>query len=159
MFEESYLEKSLKYDYHGNKYSLFIGGLDPGTSEVEITKNIENIGVTDTIDVKILRDEHLESKRYAEVHFFSVESVQRIKSGYIDHKNVFSFNKTSKTCLEKNYRKSQTSSKNVLDSKPKTVKNSSRIQQLSASSIEEKVTEKLDDQQKELNAGSICDKN
>ena len=108
MFEESYLEKSLKYDYHGNKYSLFIGGLDPGTSEDELMENIESIGVTDIIDVKILKDERLKSKRYAEVHLYSVESVQRIKSRYIDHKNVFSFNKTSKIYLEKNYRKSQT---------------------------------------------------
>ena len=120
MFEESYLEKSLKYDYHGNKYSLFIGGLDPGTSEVEIVKKIENVVVTDIIDVKIQRNEHLESKRYAEVHLFSIECVQRIKSGYIDHENVFSFNESSKICLEKNYRKSQTRSKDVSGLKPKT---------------------------------------
>ena len=120
MFEETYLDKSLKYDYHGNKYSLFIGGLDPGTSEDEIVKNIESIGVTDIIDVKIQRNELLESKRYAEVHLFSIESIQRIKSGYIDHKNVFSFNKSSKSFLEKNYRKLQTRSKDVSDSKRET---------------------------------------
>ena len=120
MFEESYLDKSLKYNYHGNKYSLFIGGLDAGTSEVDIVKKIENIGVTDIIDVKIQRNELLESKRYAEVHLFSIESVQRIKSEYIDYKNVFSLNKSSKIFLEKSYRKQQTRVKDVSDSKRET---------------------------------------
>ena len=120
MFDESYLDKSLKYDYHGNKYSLFIGGLDPGTSEDELMENIESIGVTDIIDVKIQRNELLESKRYAEVHLFSIESVQRIKSEYIDYKNVFSLNKSSKIFLEKSYRKQQTRVKDVSDSKRET---------------------------------------
>ena len=75
--EKSYLDKSLKYDYHGNKYSLFISGLDPGKIEVEIAKQIENIGVTDIIDVKMQNNKFLES--YAEVNLFSIESVQRKK--------------------------------------------------------------------------------
>ena len=100
MFEESYLDKSLKYDYHGNKYSLFIGGLDPGTSEVEIVKKIENIGVTDLVDAKIQRNKFLESKRYAEVHLFSIESVKLVKLRYPGKKNVFPFNAKSKKFLE-----------------------------------------------------------
>ena len=120
MFDESYLDKSLKYDYHGNKYSLFIGGLAPCMSEDELMENIESIGVTDIIDVKIQRNELLESKRYAEVHLFSIESVQRIKSEYIDYKNVFSLNKSSKIFLEKSYRKQQTRVKDVSDSKRET---------------------------------------
>ena len=83
MFEESYLKKLIKHDYHGNKYSLFIGGLDPGTCEDKIVKKIESIGVADIIDVKIQRNEHLESKRYAEVHLFSTESVERIRENIV----------------------------------------------------------------------------
>ena len=98
--EDFLLDKSLKYDYHGNKYSLFIGGLDPGTSEVEIMKNIENIGVTDIIDVVVQRNNLLESKRYAEVHLFSIDSVKLIQDKYPGQKNVFSFNTKSKIFLE-----------------------------------------------------------
>ena len=103
IFEESYLDKSLKYNYHGNKYSLFIGGLKLGTSEVDVVKKIESIGITDIIDVKIQRNEHLESKRYAEVHLFSIESVQRIKRKYMYYKNVYSFTKKARRYLEKRY--------------------------------------------------------
>ena len=87
--EKSYLDKSLKYDYHGNKYSLFISVLDPGKIEVEIAKQIENIGVTDIIDVKMQNNKFLES--YAEVNLFSIESVQRIKKEYICSENIFPF--------------------------------------------------------------------
>ena len=46
-------DPSLKYDYNGNKYSLFIGGLDRDTCEDDLVKKIKNIGVTEIINVKL----------------------------------------------------------------------------------------------------------
>ena len=87
-------DPSLKYDYHGNKYSLFIGGLNHDTCENDIVKEFENIGVTDIIDVKLNKDECL--NKYAEVNLFSINSVEIVKEKYPDKKNVFSYNKPSK---------------------------------------------------------------
>ena len=100
MSSEQHLNKSLKYSYYGNKYSLFIGGLDPLTSEVEIVREIESIGVTDIIDVKIQTHGILLSKRYAEVHLFSTLSVEIIKNKYPNCENVISFTAANKNFLD-----------------------------------------------------------
>ena len=88
------VDPSLKYDYKGNEYSLFIGGLNHDTSEDDIVKKIENIGVLDIIDVKLSSNKYQE--KYAEVSLFSKQSVETIKESYTDKENVFSYNKSSK---------------------------------------------------------------
>ena len=115
MFEEFYMDKTLKYNYNGNKYSLFIGRLNLSMSEDDIIKKIESNGVTDIIDVKIQRNEQLESKRYAEVHLFSIKSVQRIRREYNRYKNVYSFTKKARRYLEKRYGNPNKMSKDVAD--------------------------------------------
>ena len=86
--EDFQLDKSLKFDYHGNKYSLFIGGLNPNTDEDAIVEKIQQIGVTEIIDVKIIRDKRSYSKRYAEVNLFLINSVKIMKDKYSNCKNV-----------------------------------------------------------------------
>ena len=87
-------DPSLKYDYHGNKYSLFIVGLKHDTCEDDIVKKIESIGVTDIIDVTINRDKHL--NKYAEINLFSLKSVEIVNERYPDKENVFPYDKSSK---------------------------------------------------------------
>ena len=79
----------MKYDYHGNKHSLFIGGLKYGTLEDDIVRKIESIGIADIIDVKLSRDKCL--NKYAEVNLFSIKSVEIVKKKYPDKENVFSY--------------------------------------------------------------------
>ena len=57
--------------------SLSIGGLEHDTCKDDIAKKIENIGVTDIIDVKLNRDKYL--NKYAEVNLFSIKSVEIVK--------------------------------------------------------------------------------
>ena len=71
-----------KFGYHGNQYWIFIGDLNSNTSERDLIEVLEIIAVTDIIDVKIQRNEIGDSKRYAEVHLFSTDSVERIKENY-----------------------------------------------------------------------------
>ena len=87
------VDPSLKYDYHGNKYSLFIGGLEHDTCEDDIVKKIENIGVTDIIDVKLNRDKY--QNKYAQVNLFSIKSVVIIKERYPDKENVVPHDKST----------------------------------------------------------------
>ena len=87
------VDPSLKYDYHGNKYSLFIGGLKHDTCEDDIVMKIENVGVSDIIDVKLYGDRYL--NKYAEVNLFSIKSVEIIKEYYPDKENVFPYDKSS----------------------------------------------------------------
>ena len=88
------VDPSLKYDYQGNEYSLFIGGLNHDTSEDDIMKKTKNIGVLDIIDVKLSSNKYQE--KYAEVSLFSKRSIETIKESYPDKQNIFSYDKSSK---------------------------------------------------------------
>ena len=83
---ESKIDLSLKHDYHGNKYSLFIGGLKHETKD-DVIKKLESMGVTDVIDVRVFVEvDRYRVTKYAEVHLFSIESVEMVKQKY---KGVF----------------------------------------------------------------------
>ena len=76
---ESKLDPSLRHDFRGNKYSLFIGGLKHDTKH-DVIKKLESMGVTDVIDVRVFVEvDRYRVVKYAQVHLFSVESVEMIK--------------------------------------------------------------------------------
>jgi len=79
---------SFKYNYQGKKYSVYVGNLQWWTSDNDLMKLIQTLGVNDIIEIKFMENRsNGQSKGYALVHFQS-ESSSRIVMDKLPHRKI-----------------------------------------------------------------------
>ena len=95
--------------YQGKKYSFYMGNLNLRTSESDLKKLIQSVGVKDIVEVKLMKDEYGQTKGYAVVHLqyeaSKISITEKLSSVKFHGKNlrVLQYNKKNKRKLEKQY--------------------------------------------------------
>ena len=96
--------------YQGKKYSVYVGDLHLRTSESDLKKLIQSVGVKDIVEVKLMKDEYNgQSKGYATVHLQSEASkitiMEKLSRVNFHDKNLraLQYNKKNRRKLEKQY--------------------------------------------------------
>ena len=79
---------AFKYNFQGKKYSVYVGNLQWWTSDLDLMKLIQTLGVNDIIEIKFMENRsNGQSKGYALVHFMT-EASSRIVMEKLPHRKI-----------------------------------------------------------------------
>ena len=108
---------AFKYNFQGKKYSVYVGNLQWWTSDLDLMKLIQILGVSDIIEIKFMENtSNGQSKGYALVHFNSKASSRTVMEELPHRKihgrnpQVSPYNRQSLDQFEQQYSKNQPSS-------------------------------------------------